>query len=208
MSFILEALKKSERERQQGQPPDLYAVHGEAPAFQSAAPRRPRLLLWAGLCTLIAALGSGYLWYGGGTAPDNPLESSQKTELVAPAKPPAAAMEAAAEPEVPLESVEEPPVLPAAESAAEPGGQLATESAAPPTTAAPVKGRITIRPELPTLRFSGHTYSEERSRRMIMVNNRIVREGDWIDANIRLEEITWEGVLLDHQGVQLRVKTQ
>ncbi len=195
MSYILEALKKSERERQQGQTPDLYAVHGEAPGFERAIPHRPRLLLWAGLCTLIAALGGGFLWYGGGTTTDNPGESPLKTELVAPAVPPAAAMEANAEPEVAPDPAEKPPVLPAA------------ESAAPPATA-PAKGRITIRPELPTLRFSGHTYSEERSRRMIMVNNRIVREGDWIDTNIRLEEITWEGVILDHQGVQLKVKTQ
>lgn len=186
MSFILEALKKSERERQQGQPPDLFAVHGEAPTFQAPPGRRPRLLLWAGLCTLIVALGAGYLWFGGGTTGAPPLVSPEETELAAPAKPPAAATRPAAEPE----------------------GQFARQSAAPPASAAPTKGRITIRPELPTLRFSGHTYSEERSRRMIMVNNRILREGDWIDGKIRLEEITWEGVILDHQGVQLKVKTQ
>jgi general secretion pathway protein B len=208
MSFILEALKKSERERQQGQPPDLFAVHGEAPAFQAPPGRHPRVLLWAGLCTLIVDLGGGYLWFGGGTTVDKKLESIAKNELAAPAKPPAAATRPAAEPAVAPAPAEKPIVLPAAESAAEPEGHFARESAAPPASAAPTKGRITIRPELPTLRFSGHTYSEERSRRMIMVNNRILREGDWIDGKIRLEEITWEGVILDHQGVQLKVKTQ
>lgn len=207
MSFILEALKKSERERQQGQPPDLFAVHGETPAFQAPPGRRPRLLLWAGLGTLIAALGGGYLWFGGGTTGDTPL-SPTKTERAAPAKPPAAATRPAAEPAVAPAPAEKPIVLPTAKPAAESEGQFARQSAAPPASAAPAKGRITIRPEIPTLRFSGHTYSEERSRRMIMVNNRILREGDWIDGNIRLEEITWEGVILDHQGVQLKVKTQ
>jgi general secretion pathway protein B len=62
MSYILEALKKSERKRPPGPVPDLFTVRGPQPAVRSRLP----LLVIAGV-TAVAALAviGGLVWFGG-----------------------------------------------------------------------------------------------------------------------------------------------
>lgn len=56
--------------------------------------------------------------------------------------------------------------------------------------------------DLPELKLAGHTYSEVPDQRMIIINNRIVREGQRVEGGIRLEEITWDGLILSYQGAR------
>jgi general secretion pathway protein B len=63
-----------------------------------------------------------------------------------------------------------------------------------------------LQAEIPKLRFAGHAYSSEPSRRLIVINGTIMREGDHIDAVTRLEKITWEGVVIDRKGVRFQMK--
>jgi len=63
-----------------------------------------------------------------------------------------------------------------------------------------------VQAEIPKLEFAGHAYALEPSQRLIVINGAIMREGDQIDAATRLAEITWEGVIIDRQGVQFQVK--
>ncbi len=53
---------------------------------------------------------------------------------------------------------------------------------------------------IPELHFAGHTYSNDPAKRMIIVNNNILREGEKIDQDMRLVKITWEGVILEFKG--------
>jgi hypothetical protein len=53
---------------------------------------------------------------------------------------------------------------------------------------------------LPELHFAGHTYSIDPKKRMIIINNNILREGEKIDNNLQLIEITWNGVVLEFKG--------
>lgn len=112
MSLILEALRKSERQRRLGQTPDLYA-----PMPIARVSRRPRLLAWP-LVALALAIGVGAAWWftrdrdeeparvadaatsgRGGDRPDNaPAARAPRAAPVAPspaarepATPPAAA---------------------------------------------------------------------------------------------------------------------
>jgi len=53
---------------------------------------------------------------------------------------------------------------------------------------------------IPELHCAGHTYSTEPGKRMIIINNSILREGEKIDENLRLVEITWDGLILEFNG--------
>lgn len=63
-----------------------------------------------------------------------------------------------------------------------------------------------VQAEVPKLEFAGHAYALDPSQRLIVINGAIMREGDQIDAATRLAEITWEGVIIDRQGVQFQVR--
>jgi cytoskeletal protein RodZ len=55
------------------------------------------------------------------------------------------------------------------------------------------------------MKFAGHVYSEDTARRMIMINNKILREGDAIDTDFRLQEITRSGVILLYKSAPFRI---
>jgi hypothetical protein len=58
--------------------------------------------------------------------------------------------------------------------------------------------------QLPPMKFAGHTYADEPKQRMIIINNKILREGDSIDEETKLVEIIWEGVILEYKGVTFK----
>lgn len=60
--------------------------------------------------------------------------------------------------------------------------------------------------EIPKMQFAGHAYASAPSQRMIIINGKIMREGDRVDAMTRLAEITWEGVIIDRNGIRFQVR--
>jgi general secretion pathway protein B len=85
MSYILEALRKLERERQTGQVPSLPALLPDQPP-----PRRHGVLWLIVLLLVLNGAGLGYLWLNGGRShpppaqsarpePDHPAEPAAKT---------------------------------------------------------------------------------------------------------------------------------
>lgn len=62
-----------------------------------------------------------------------------------------------------------------------------------------------MRAQIPKLSLAGHAYSTSPAQRMVMVNNRIVREGDNIGPDLQLEEITWNGVIFRYKEIQFRI---
>ena len=56
------------------------------------------------------------------------------------------------------------------------------------------------------LKFSGHVYSPEPSLRLIMINERVVREGDPISTELVLDEIYEDGVVIRHDRGRFRIK--
>ncbi len=93
MSYILEALKRAEAERERGSLPTLMSqtVAVETPAAKSPAPTSPQgLKLALGLAALLGVLGLG-IWLGGGpAAPEATAQSPEPTLAAAPPAAPAA----------------------------------------------------------------------------------------------------------------------
>ncbi len=65
-----------------------------------------------------------------------------------------------------------------------------------------------LQAEVPNLKFAGHTYALEPYQRLIIINGRVLREGDMIAPGLRLLEITWKGVTMDFKGTRFRVDTE
>lgn len=61
---------------------------------------------------------------------------------------------------------------------------------------------ISLRQQIPALRFDAHVYATTPSQRWVKVNGKTLQEGQWVTADIRIKEITPQFVLLQY-GNQL-----
>jgi general secretion pathway protein B len=237
MSYILEALRKSEKERKQEEIPLLQTVHAHR---QSRATEKKGflsiILPWIfTLVILLVAIPGVLIWQGRLPLfqPQLSLTGHPEQQIPAPL-PEGPAMERG--PTV-QQTTERPLRMKsslAQQTKEKQDHKIATEEdpniirtvirePAPLTLAQgqddeiPVVGRKvpeisistnvspSVREELRKMKFAGHVYSEDRDRRMIMINNKILREGEGIDADFRLDEITRNGVILLNQSTRIRI---
>jgi general secretion pathway protein B len=59
--------------------------------------------------------------------------------------------------------------------------------------------------QLPPMRVTIHVYSPDESQRILFLNNREYHKGDQIEAGIRVEDIVPEGAVLSYQGERFKV---
>jgi len=208
MSYILDALKKSEQERGHGSAPTVQTIHatGNNPAV-SRTPMWPYALLAAVVINLAVLF---YFMLSDSTpksAQVEPLvmQSLQTETSTAPVSVdewPADRDAAIAEEQVAYKPVS----LPVAgqHSARQPIGvedNTTRPIMAPPDT-------IVQRDELPTaiqqhipiMDFSAHVYSSNPLHRSIVINGRFMEEGDRLASDLTLNEITPKGAIFDFQG--------
>lgn len=57
-----------------------------------------------------------------------------------------------------------------------------------------------IKGSLPELKMTVHSYNEQPQSRFVVMNNNTVREGQLINAELKVEQITPNGVILNYQG--------
>ncbi|KJS03208.1 MAG: hypothetical protein VR65_03025 [Desulfobulbaceae bacterium BRH_c16a] len=271
MSYILDALKKSDRERQQEMPPHLQPLHGTLSSSKSMSVLRRRRWPWL--------LVSGFLIIGGllkwsdwnRQKPEgqfhlqsSPAEMTVLQEPVVQASPSSTlAVPEALDPvtidpqkfddwyqhlpkkentllpESPQSAVMERKsaghvLSPAEASLADTYSKTFTEpirikrdrekilmsqpdeatvivhpvSSGKPERELPYLHDLPpqIQTNIPKMQFAGHAYAHAPSKRMIIINGKIMREGDRLDTGTRLAEITWEGAIIDNNGVRFQVK--
>jgi general secretion pathway protein B len=211
VSFILDALRKSEHERQRSAAPGLAQVPLATP--QAQLPR------WA--VVVIGALGAGVLvlggaWWQSTRTAREPAEPPARVverniELPAPAAvvppAPAPAPRATPRPEAPAPSLamaagSAPAREPAAPEAASPAVsaparlELPADGAALPSAAALAAEGV----PLPTLRLELHAFSREPRDRFVFINGRKYVEGDRLAEGPQLVTIAPTGAVLVHAG--------
>ena len=231
MSYILDALKKSDRERKQGEVPSLQTVHADlVTAGRKRSAVRRKTLLTGGLCILVAAALALWRWPIPPTPEKiEPPATSQQTVPAPVAEPaeqpppvqkvtpqvlepiqqelqtkPPVAERPVIQPEVVIEPAPllQPGQIPSQtlpKAASEPGSSL------PLLKDLPADIQKALPPDEPG---AGHVYADKPSRRMIMINTKIVREGEMIGENLRLVKITWDGVILRHISTEFQIKLQ
>jgi general secretion pathway protein B len=207
MSYILEALKKAQAERQLGHAPTLDAVPvGAAPA---AAPARKLPL--AAIAIVAAAVGAGALWWMKPASAPAPV-TVVATPAVAPT--PAAVVQAPAPVTVPPLVVTPPstpvraPEKPAAEVAAKPAPvPVAVTRAAPEEERVPTLRELpeNVRAAIPQLSFGGYMYSANPADRLILVDKVLRHEGEEVAPGLVLEKLLPKAALMNYRGTRYQV---
>lgn len=215
MSYILDALRKSEQQRQREIAPVARLGQVAEPA-----PKRSRLSLnlILALLLLIAGIAIGWLrpWQ---TSTPTMQDRAKKPQLAPPitAAPPESARLPAphiAETAVASPRIMEEPARPHAESKPE-----IKPSAKPPAlpsdhgnlqAAAPEQHvlnldelPVSVQREIPQLTLAMHSYSNNPNDSIVMINNQLLRDGAVIAPGLRLERITPYGIVIDYKGYRI-----
>ncbi len=211
MSYILDALKKSEQERGHGSAPNVQTLHSSGLSYHSRKSQLwPYFLLAAVLINLGALL---YFIMTGSEAgpPAQMLAADQHDETTGTgtaAQPnfPGATAAGATEP-VRDESVFYKPVsLPVARQKTTP---VATVQAEPEVAVSHYPASTVLEMDelpfevlqnIPAMEFSAHVYSSNPLQRSLVINGRFMEEGDHLASDLYLSEITADGAIFDFQG--------
>lgn len=219
MSYILDALRRAQAERERGQVPGLEA---RTPVHTPPPPRHGAALGWlAGGALALALLGLALsigLPRGAPPTAVAPVAAQTPTPTAGPATPapaPAApstaqtAMVVVSAPAVPAArqgSATQPPVsapvsTPVTAPAAVPAPAPAPVSGPAPTSTNARAVRLAqlsadLRRELPALTVSGAIWSDNAASRFVIVNGQVLREGEAAAPGVLLERIGPKAVFL------------
>ena len=202
MSYILDALRKSDHQRRLGTTPTL----GAAPpaAITTVQPGLTQKgWLWAVAAIVLVSAGILLSWLlseknATETAPvpdsyQSARPSGAPTFAPPPASPvPAPALAAEAEPPPPRAPQTAAVPAPAAESA--PADLAETTPVATPA----------LPREIADLSISFHVYSTTPAERRVMIDNLLLRQGDALPSGMKVEQITADGVVLGFHGQSFR----
>ena len=196
MSYILDALHKSEQQRKNQSTPDLTTVHRQD---QTVLTRRSP---WIAITVMLITLNlAGIGWWLLQTSTDLPLATTPSDSNMEPAV-------RASEPTLsksPAIAVDEPSLIQRKISTNDPSTTLAepvvnvSQQARVPQPIGELS--LDIQREIPDLVFSSHLYSNDF--RLVNINGRMMREGESIAPNLKLVEITESGVILEYREYRI-----
>lgn len=219
MSYILDALKRADAERERGHVPGLHAQPLATPA-PPAAPARPRWA-WAAAGAVGLVVVAALAWrLGADTAAPPP------GTLAAPAPAPGVAAPMAVQdapptavpgaPPTPVPApapapvVNEPVTLaPVAAPPRAPTASATPAAAPPPSANAPIplyaQLPASLRQQLPTLAVTGTVYSDDAASRFIMLNGEVAKEGSQPQPGLVVERIEPRSAVLRYKGERFRL---
>ncbi|MBL4867564.1 MAG: general secretion pathway protein GspB [Pseudomonadales bacterium] len=214
MSYILDALKKSEQERQRGDVPNLQSNHISPSVGEEKKAWKAKILWGVAILNVFILV----FWIGRGTSNDSivaqPAEMKpqvlleEKTEedklvgvLDLPEKPPVIMMapvlnKTFKEELVALKEQSKQSKIP--EQAA-----IVTEKRQSVMNLTQLPAHI--REQIPLLEFSSHMYSSMPKYRNVIINGMNLKEQESLDRDLFLEKITENGVILTYQGYRFEV---
>jgi general secretion pathway protein B len=233
MSYILEALKKAQAERQLGATPTIHAptLDGIATRETQSTPWKP-LALAAGVIAVVGVVA--LLWRQhetppavaatastappAATPPAAPLVMPAAPAVVAvrslPSEPPAAAPVPAPAPVV-AASVPAPAVVaavvpaapvrkPAQDAAAKPARVAAAETQEEP---AQLRSELPepIQRSIPTIAMGGYMYSKNPADRLLLIDKVLRHEGEEVAPGLVLEKLQPKAAVFTFKGYRYRV---
>lgn len=228
MSYILEALKKSEQDRQGTAMPDLKTLQ-----LEESVPEKERVL-WPYYIVAMLGVGIGgfFAWKSVYQEPTEANFVNAGAEMLAKETSVAEPVEETTLPNVESGATNKKDSAPrfgkqakplkqkvaAAQKQIEPKVVFAKEpldgSALEPANKGsvifskkPLDGVVNIselppeiRSEIPRISFDGHVYSGKREQRSVMINGRKMQEGEMISADLKLEKVTANGAVFEFKG--------
>lgn len=195
MSYILDALKKSDQQRNIGVAPTLQFAQASMPA-----PRRPSLIYYGLLAMVLLAAGVVIGLLRPWQAEQLPAEKAQSAQDI-------------------------PVVIPQrAVPGSLPNSPKTNENTTQDIVAAPAQQNATkhdadaqqqqvmqlyelpaaIQREIPDMAVQLHAYSSNPSERLVSINSIRLREGGYLMAGLKLEEITPDGMIFSYKGYRFK----
>mgnify|MGYP001256960959 FL=1 len=213
MSYILDALNKSDQDRQRERAPNLKTVHVSSRTGRS----RNGWQVVIFLLLMINLLAFG-VWLRAWMQEDSDQQVAEYEnsvqEAVKAGEPIEKAVRAKASSQDEERTIDFQSISNDELAAVRPAGQPAMQPVVQPVVPPVVQPAVTPAPpqnlpeihQLPTstqrqiadLTFASHIYASSPRSRMVSINGRFMREGDRISANLVLRQITEEGVVLQY----------
>jgi general secretion pathway protein B len=232
MSYILDALKRADAERERGAVPGLHARQVVAPASQAAYSVQQRVWIAVAAALALAGIAAAGLWIW--QTPDDsvrlavvepavvnppaPAPSAQPapaTNALPPAPQSApAASRAALSPPLPVSAPAAIRPAPSARAIAtqpqprpqpEPVAKAAASQAAAPAVRLLGELPENMRRQIPPLVITGSVYSKNPDKRLLLVNNQVLTQGSPAAPDVNLEEIQAKSSVFSFRGTRFRV---
>ena len=207
MSYILDALRRADAERERGSVPGIHAQPLPLGSADDEADRAALPWLWIAAGVAVV-LGGVLVWRM--TASDAPQPApvaampaaaplAAPTPVPAPPSPPVALAPAVPAPQ---------PLPPVPRQSAPPAVARAPAKLEAPASAATAAARIyqqselpdDVRATLPPLTIGGSIYSENPANRMLIVNGQLFHEGDKLAPDLFVDQIKLKAAVLRYKG--------
>ena len=209
MSYILEALKKSDHERKQVNVPDLQTIHMPA-ATESAQNRWLYMVIVFLLVSLAFVIGWFQPWKQQTSV--IPAEVAEiKEQLKEPQVIEQMSVEEKQDNRIEQEAFREVQPQPLQDAQIVPDAKLSQAVEDTPSLDIDSVPHLTEMPTLvqqaiPEMSFAGHVYSSDISQRSVIINGYSMSEGETVINGLTVEQITSNGIVFNYQGQLFRME--
>ncbi len=195
MSYILDALRKAESERQSNKAPDLHSLQSHSLDHSSASQSNWRLYALVALVALSAS-GAMYLFLeirlADADIPNRPvLDQSTAVDQNS-----VSTSQGSSSLSVPTSN---------AEIELSPGKTINSSSAIKKQLIALQQASPIARTLITDLEFSFHVFSKDSAKRAIIINGLRMREGEPISDDLVLHAVTESGIVIEHEDVLIKM---
>ena len=220
MSYILDALKRADAERQHGTVPSLHTRQVTTPALQNTSGAQNRRWLTVGAVLILVAAAAVGGWFWRAPSNDAPRQADAQIALTSPvaSPPPLPALAAPTLLPAPVPApvtaapvAPKPKPEPAPKPEAPPRRIAAPKPAPPPPAAAsaelPLLSELpdNIRRQIPAMAINGVVYSDNPGQRVLLVNQQVLTQGSQAVPDVKLEEIRPHSSVFSFQGTRFRL---
>lgn len=232
MSYILEALKKAQAERQLGSAPTIHATPLQPLASERERTRSMGLIV--GLGVLAVAVAGGVAWWTQRTPAPDAQPGAVLAATPAPPAPVVVVAQAPAAPYVPAAPAplayqagpaptplmgasavvaQRPPVMRAAPAPAPARAAATAPVAVAAAPAAALEDNLPLlnqlpeaqRAGLPQVSFGGYMYSKNPADRLLLIDKTLRREGEEVAPGLVLERLLPRAAVMNYRGTRYRV---
>lgn len=191
MSYILEALKKSDQQRQRGVTPTLQSAQATV-----GAPKRPFIIYYGLLAVILLGGGVAIGWLhpwqlnqtSTGLVQQSPISIQQQVTK-----------NSTAAPDETISEIRIPDVSPSLDKPAK-LADMPQSQEVHPLNELPLQ----IQQEIPVMTVQLHAYSLIPSERLVSINSIRLREGGLLMQGLRLEQITPDGMIFSYKGYRFQ----
>ncbi len=220
MSYILDALKKSDHERKQGSVPGLQTVHLPV-SIESSSSRWPYIVIAFLMLSLAFVLGLLRPWDDSiQTVENNIVKEKDTTEKIINPVSKVQKELAVINPRTQQRQndAKVPVVIQQAEplkkeiyqvvKKPEPSVEFIEKTPSPEIDSVPHLYDMPplVQQAIPDMIFAGHVYSSDANQRSVIVNGHSMSEGEVVIDGLKVEKITQKGVEFNYRGQLFRME--